>query len=204
MIFYSFVLFQNLLCLEAGLVFPQVFQNIGSSICQPATSRSIADAKQSMKTLRDDESLFMCDASFSFLLLSPPVFWRKCVRLDRDRSAHVIIRCCCTGSDGRFVTTISIFLLFSFCVLSAMISVGITDQFGYNVFITRFPPWSICQENSLRFKSDKNIDHFTWRTNYFSLPPYMIFYAALNILILLTVTCCSTTHQEGIIAFPPQ
>jgi len=32
----------------------------------------------------------------------------------------------------------------------------------------------------------------------------MILYATLNILILLTVTCCSTIHQEGIIAFPPQ
>jgi hypothetical protein len=130
------------------LVFRQVFPNIGSSICQPATSRLIAYAKQSMKTLRGDESLFMCDASFCFLLPSPPVFWRKCVRLARDRNAHVIIRCCCIGSDGTFVTTISIFLLFSFCVLSAMISFGITDQFGYNVFATKFSPGSNCQENS--------------------------------------------------------
>ena len=130
MLFYSFVLFQNLLCLEAGLAFPQVFPNISSSICQPATSRSIADAKQSRKAQRSDESLFMCDASFCFLLPSLPAFWRKCVRLTRERSAHVIIRSCCIGSDGTFVTTISIFLLLSFCVLSAMISVGITDQIG--------------------------------------------------------------------------
>jgi hypothetical protein len=72
MLFYSFTLFQDL-CLAAGLVFPQVFPNIGSSIFQPVTSKSIANAKQSVKTLRDDESLFKCGASFCFLLPSPLV-----------------------------------------------------------------------------------------------------------------------------------
>ena len=179
MIFYSFVLFKNLLCLEAGLTFPQAFPDVVSSICQPATSKSIADAKESMKTLRGDESLFMCDASFWFLFPSPPVFCRKCVRSARDHSAYVIIRCCCNGSDGTFVTTINIFLLFSFCVLSAMITIGITGQFGYNVFITKLSPWSTCQENStlvkiwqklgafvkkirLWLKSDKIFEHL-WR-----------------------------------------
>lgn len=73
MVFYSIILFQDLLRLREGLVFPQVFPNIGSSICNPATSRSIADAKQSMKTLSGDESLFMCDASCCFLLPLPPI-----------------------------------------------------------------------------------------------------------------------------------
>ena len=160
MIFYSFVLFQNLLCLETGLVFPQVFPNIGSSIGQPVISRSVADAKQSVKTLRGDESLFMCDASLCFLLPSPSVFWRKCVRLARDRSAHVIIRCYCIGSAGTFFATTSIFHLLSFCALSAMISVGITDQFGYNVFITKFSPWSICQENSTSVEIGQKLGAF--------------------------------------------
>jgi hypothetical protein len=38
-----------------------------------------------------------------------------------------------------------------------MISVGNTDQFGYNVFITKFSPGSICQKNSTLVKIGQKI-----------------------------------------------